>query len=133
MPLGSVTPVLRSFDEAKAKEFYVDFLGFRVDWEHRAAPDLPLYMQVSKDDCVIQLSEHYGDAIPGAALRIETTELEAYHAALNAKLYKYARPGLEDMPWGAREMTVRDPFGNRLTFTSDRPDQADPDFEVHRD
>jgi uncharacterized glyoxalase superfamily protein PhnB len=133
MPLGAVTPVLRIFDEAKAKEFYVDFLGFRVDWEHRAAADLPLYMQLSKDDCVIHLSEHHGDAIPGAALRIETTELEAYHAALNAKRYKYARPGLEDMPWGAREMTVRDPFGNRLSFTSDRPDKADPDFQVHRD
>lgn len=30
-----------------------------------------------------------------------------------------ARPGLEDMPWGSREMSVKDPFGNRLTFTMD--------------
>jgi catechol 2,3-dioxygenase-like lactoylglutathione lyase family enzyme len=35
MGFGKTTPILRIFDEAKAKEFYVEFLGFRVDWEHR--------------------------------------------------------------------------------------------------
>jgi Glyoxalase superfamily protein len=54
--LGTTTPILRIFDEAKAKEF-------------------------SKD-------------------------------------YKYARPGIEAMPWGTRDMSVTDPFGNRLTFTT---------------
>jgi catechol 2,3-dioxygenase-like lactoylglutathione lyase family enzyme len=28
-------PIFRIFDVAKAKEFYVGFLGFQVDWEHR--------------------------------------------------------------------------------------------------
>ena len=36
--LGRITPILRIFDEAKAREFYVDFLGFKVDWEHRFEP-----------------------------------------------------------------------------------------------
>lgn len=27
-------PILRIFDVEKAKEFYVGFLGFSVDWEH---------------------------------------------------------------------------------------------------
>ena len=35
MGFGKTTPILRIFDEAKAREFYVDFLGFKVDWEHR--------------------------------------------------------------------------------------------------
>src|SRR5579872_7604788 len=26
-------PVIRMFDVSKAKEFYVDFLGFTIDWE----------------------------------------------------------------------------------------------------
>ena len=30
MSLSTITPVLRIFDEAKAREFYVDFLGFSV-------------------------------------------------------------------------------------------------------
>jgi hypothetical protein len=31
MGFGKTTPILRIFDEAKAREFYVDFLGFGVD------------------------------------------------------------------------------------------------------
>jgi hypothetical protein len=117
MTFGKTTPILRIFDEAKAKEFYIDFLGFSVDWEHRFEADLPLYMQISKDRCIIHLSEHHGDCSPGSAMRIETDELEAFQKELLAKNYKYARPGIEQMPWG-RDMSVADPFGNRLTFTS---------------
>lgn len=118
MSFGKTTPILRIFDEAKAKEFYVDFLGFRIDWEHRFEEELPLYMQVSKDECVLHLSEHHGDAAPGAAMRIETDELEEFHKEILAKKYKYARPGLKDTPWGSKDMSVADPFGNRLTFTT---------------
>jgi uncharacterized glyoxalase superfamily protein PhnB len=118
MKFGKTTPILRIFDEAKAKEFYVEFLSFRVDWEHRFEEGLPLYMQISKDGCIIHLSEHHGDSSPGAAMRIETEELEAFQKELIAKDYKYARPGIEVMPWGSRDMSVTDPFGNRLTFTN---------------
>src|SRR5262245_16078311 len=118
MGVGKTTPIFRIFDAAKAQEFYVDFLGFNIDWEHRFGADLPLYMQVSKDGCVIHLSEHHGDCCPGAAIRIETTELDAFQKELLAKGYKYARPGIEEMPWGSRDMSIADPFGNRLTFTS---------------
>jgi catechol 2,3-dioxygenase-like lactoylglutathione lyase family enzyme len=106
------------FDVPKAKEFYVDFLGFTVDWEHTFGPGLPLYMQVSRDGCVLHLSEHFGDATPGSAMRIETSDVDAFHAELTAKQYKHARPGIETMPWGTRDMSVKDPFGNRLTFTT---------------
>ena len=118
MTFGRTTPILRIFDEAKAREFYIDFLGFTVDWEHRFEPGLPVYLQLSKDGCVIHLSEHHGDCSPGAAIRIETTELDAFHAELASKKYKYARPGVSEMPWGTRELSVQDPFGNRLTFST---------------
>jgi len=118
MSFGKTTPILRIFEEAKAKEFYVDYLGFRVDWEHRFEEGLPLYMQISKDGCVLHLSEHHGDGSPGAAMRIETNELDGFLRDLQAKPYKFARPAIESMPWGSRDMTVGDPFGNRLTFTS---------------
>ena len=118
MKLGKITPILRIFDEAKAKEFYVDFLGFTVEWEHRFADNLPLYMGLSKDDCVIHLSEHHGDCAPGSAIRIETEDVEVYQQELLAKQYRYARPGIEDTLWGTREMCINDPFGNRLTFTT---------------
>jgi uncharacterized glyoxalase superfamily protein PhnB len=118
MGFGKTTPILRIFDVAKAKEFYIDFLGFRVDWEHRFEEGLPLYMQISRDGCILHLSEHHGDCSPGAAMRIEANELDAFQQELLAKDYKYARPGIEEMPWGSRDMSVTDPFGNRLMFTN---------------
>jgi catechol 2,3-dioxygenase-like lactoylglutathione lyase family enzyme len=38
MRIGRITPILRIFDDAKAREFYVGYLGFEVDWEHRFEP-----------------------------------------------------------------------------------------------
>jgi catechol 2,3-dioxygenase-like lactoylglutathione lyase family enzyme len=119
MAFHPVVPILRSFDEAKAKEFYVDWLGFKVDWEHRFEPSLPLYMQISRGDCVLHISEHHGDGSPGAHIRVKVDELEAFHAEVSAKNYKNYRPGLQDQEWGAREMTVQDGGSNKLTFYRD--------------
>jgi len=33
--IGSSIPVLRMSEEAAAKAFYVNFLGFKIEWEHR--------------------------------------------------------------------------------------------------
>ena len=117
MSLVKTIPILRSFDETKAKEFYVGFLGFTIDFEHRFEPGLPLYMQVSKEGCVLHLSGHHGDCSPGAAIRIETTNIEEFQKQLMEKQYEHARPGIEDMPWHTREMKIWDPSGNRLIFT----------------
>jgi uncharacterized glyoxalase superfamily protein PhnB len=114
--LGAVTPILRIFDTRKAREFYEGFLGFSWDWEHRFEPELPLYVQVSRGATVLHLSEHHGDGTPGTAILVRVTGLEAFHAELLARRYAYARPGIEEAPWGARTVTVTDPFGNRLTF-----------------
>jgi hypothetical protein len=113
-------PTLRIFDSGKAREFYIGFLGFKVDFEHRFEPDLPLFMQISMGDVVLYLSEHHGDCSPGAKIVIETTGLAAYHADLIAKKYGYARPGLVDQPWGATTMTIADPFYNRIEFSERR-------------
>ena len=115
-------PILRSFDEAKAREFYVDWLGFSVDWEHRFEPGLPLYMQVSRNGVVLHISEHHGDGSPGVHVRVEIMGLREFHTELIAKRYKNNRPGLERPEWGGTEMTVIDPVNNRITFA-----EADPE------
>ncbi len=109
-------PVLRIFDEAKAREFYVDFLRFKVDWEHRFEPGLPIYMQVSRGPMVLHLTGHHGDACPGSALFVRMTGIDEFHSELAAKGYGFQRPGIVDTHWNAREVTVKDPFGNRLSF-----------------
>ncbi|WP_439880603.1 glyoxalase superfamily protein [Pontibacter sp. MBLB2868] len=118
MKFESPTPILRMFDEHKAREFYIEYLEFQVDWEHRFAANMPLYMQVSKGNCVLHLSEHHGDCSPGAALRIETPDIVQYHQLLKKKKYKNANPGMESQPWASNEMCIADPFGNRLIFFS---------------
>ncbi|MBC2655017.1 VOC family protein [Pseudomonas sp. MSSRFD41] len=117
MSFGKTTPVLRIFDEAEARAFYLDFLGFHLDWQHRCTHDLPLYMQVSRGECVLHLSEHQGDGSPGAALRIHTDELEDFQQQLLARQLPFTDPRIQAMPWGSLDMTIDDPFGNRLVFT----------------
>lgn len=65
---SKAVPILRIFDINKARQFYVDYLGVTVDWEHRFSEDAPLYMQVSRGGMVLHLSEHHGDATPGSVV-----------------------------------------------------------------
>ncbi len=118
MRIQNVVPVLRIFDYAKAKEFYVDWLGFRVEWEHTFAENMPIYMEVSLGGIVLHLSEHYGDCSPGAKVFLECTGLEAYHRMLTEKNYKYYKPEVKMTPWGGNALVMEliDPFGNRITF-----------------
>ena len=61
-----------------------------------ATPDQPIIERISSLDFI------RGIAIVGI---------------LWANILGYSRPGIEEMPWGSREMSIKDPFGNRLTFT----------------
>lgn len=109
-------PIFRSFDEAKAREFYIGFLGFEVDFEHRFAEDAPWYLGLSRDGFELHLSEHHGDGAPGGRVRVQVSDIDALHAELTARNYKYARPGIHDQSWGQREILIQDPFGNTLVF-----------------
>ena len=112
-------PILRSFSEAKAREFYLGFLGFAIDWEHRFSPGAPLYLQISRAGLVLHISEHHGDACPGSCVFVPIEGIEALQAELIGRDYPNMRPGIEAVPWG-REMIVTDPFGNRLRFCEQR-------------
>jgi hypothetical protein len=116
---SQIVPILRIFDEAKAREFYCDYLNFHVDWEHRFERDMPLYMQVSRLGLVLHLSEHYGDGSPGATVFVRMQGIDELRTELAAKKYKYLRPGVEMAPWNAKTMELIDPFGNRLRLNED--------------
>ena len=112
-----VIPILRIFSVEKAKEFYVDYLGLKIDWEHRFEENMPLYTQVSRGNLVLHLSEHYGDCCPGSTVFVDMTGVEEFHREVTAKNYKYLSPGIEVTPWKAMVMEVIDPFGNRIRFS----------------
>lgn len=110
-----VSPIIRIFDEDKAREFYLGFLGFTLDWEHRFGENFPLYTQVSRAGMTLHLSAHHGDATPGSNVFVTMKGVRAYREELMSKDYAFMKPGVEDMPWGA-VMQVYDPFSNRIRF-----------------
>lgn len=119
--MHEAVPVLRIFSVEKAKEFYVDYLGFQVDWEHRFEDMTPVYMQVSRGNLTLHLSEHHGDCCPGSTVYVWMTGIEEFHQELGARNYKYQRPGLEKTTYGSKCVTVIDPFGNKFRFNEELP------------
>lgn len=115
MAFEQAVPIVRIFDVAKAHEFYLGFLGFSVDWEHRFGERFPLYTQVSRNGLRLHLSEHAGDATPGGNMVVYMKGIRHFHRELSGKRYAYMKPGLEDE--GTRlEVEVIDPFNNRIRF-----------------
>ena len=117
LTIEKTIPLVRIFDEQKAREYYCHWLGFQVDWEHRFEEGMPLYMQVSLGNLTLHLSEHAGDCTPGGKVFLRCTGLRDWHKTIADKNYKYFRPGIEDAFWGGICMYLTDPFGNKLLFS----------------
>lgn len=112
-------PLIRIFDYVKAIEFYVDWLGFSIDWEHRFHDDAPLYLGISLGSLSLHLTEHHGDCSPGAKVFIEGFEnIQEYHRGLKSKEYKYNNLGIGPAFYDPKMLCfeVTDPFGNKLWF-----------------
>lgn len=114
--LQAAIPLFRIFDYELATAFYVDWLGFRIDWEHRFSSTAPRYLQISRDATVLHLTEHYGDCSPGAKVLIHIDDVEDLHRELSTRPNANMNPSVEDAPWQARILQVTDPFGNRICF-----------------
>ena len=121
MRLEPPVPILRIFSVEKAGEFYVDYLGFTVDWEQRATRDTPLYLQVSRSGLRLHLSEHHRDGSPGAAVHLPMRGVHELHAELDAKAYPYLNPRIVRTPFGF-SLELIDPFGNQLRFAEAAPE-----------
>jgi len=119
--MAIVIPVFRVFNYPKTIEFYVDWLGFTLNWQYKPEGS-PFYLQASFRGATIDLSEHHGECSPGGKISIQGMEdLEAWHRLLLDKNYPYMKPGLERVPWkeNTLSVTVIDPFFNRIIFNED--------------
>lgn len=115
--LHRTIPILRMFDVSKAREFYLDYLGFTIDFEHRFHEGAPLFMGIKRDGLTLFLSEHHGDGSPGAHVVVQMTGVDDLHGELASKRYRYMNPAIQEQEWGTRELTVIDPSGNHVTFS----------------
>lgn len=115
LSIGPAIPILRMFDVAVTKRFYVEYLGCTLNWQDGEG-DRPVYMQVSRGDLVLQLSSHHDDGTPGGAVLVATQGVDALHAELRERGYPFLNPGVGPGPGGGREMQLIDPASNRLRF-----------------
>lgn len=125
--LNHAIPIIRIFSVEKAKEFYLDFLGFTLRWEHRFDENAPLYAEIARSDLTLHISEHHGDGAPGTTIFVAMSGIAELHEELSAKHYRYGKPGIESQNWGALTITVTDPFGNCLRFAEADPASRTPD------
>ena len=69
-------PILHIKDYPTAITYYVQWLGFKVDWEFRLEPSFPVYMQISRDGLMLHLSQHQGDNPGGVKCHIDVDDLD---------------------------------------------------------
>ena len=115
-------PIFRIKDYKKAIEFYVEFLGFRVDWEHRFGDSEPVYMQVSNNGLILHLSENerfQTDVI----IFIETNGIKNFRTNLLNENNSNLIPEISTTNWNTKQLELEDPFGNVLRFNENRIDE----------
>ena len=114
---GRAVPILRITSAEDAFDYYIGVLGFTIDWEHRFEPGLPLYVQMSRSDAVLHLSEHAGDGTPGAAVWMAVDDVKGLRDEFLERLTDDGSIGEidRDAPGGPTFEAV-DPFDNVLRF-----------------
>ena len=111
--LESVIPTLAVGDVAAAIDWYVDALGFEEGWRWG---DPPTHAAISLDGFQLHLSAV--DPEPGAGwLYCVVDDVDALHERLVEHGADVGHAP-EDQEWEMREMPVRDPVGNALTFAT---------------
>ena len=114
--INASIPVIRMIDLAKAKSFYLDFLGYQVDWEHKFHETSPTYMQISKGQSVIHLDGHAGKDGSVSNVRVPVSGIESFFDYLKSRdsekrEFELARPRGTSL-----EIYIVDPFDNTITF-----------------
>lgn len=107
---GGVTPVLRVRDAETSAAYYVEHLGFHVNFR------TPGFISVARGKCCLFLCQ--GDqGHPGAWVWIDGVDVDAVYAEYRASGAKI-RHEPTNYPW-ALEMQVEDPDGNVLRIGSE--------------
>ncbi len=104
-------------DVDRAKDFYVNKLGFNADHDQRVSDDLR-FVQLTPPGsaCSIAIGEGLGGTLePGTldVIQVVIPDADAVLAELRAKGVE--AEGVDEQAWG-RFVTLKDPDGNRWTL-----------------
>jgi catechol 2,3-dioxygenase-like lactoylglutathione lyase family enzyme len=108
---GHCTPILRVADLDASLGYYLNVLGFTVDWRERN------FAQVTRGHSSLMLSQ--GDQGHGGTwVYVGVSDADALLSELAPRGALVRHPPT-NYPWGARELHVGDPDGHVLRFGSD--------------
>jgi catechol 2,3-dioxygenase-like lactoylglutathione lyase family enzyme len=104
-------------DQERAKEFYVQKLGFELTRDDDSIPGLH-WVQVTPEDGSTSLTlVDWFESMPAGSLQglvLGIDDLESYCNGLLTRGVEFDRP-LQEQPWG-REAVIHDPDGNMLVL-----------------
>ena len=103
--MTEVVPFLRVADAEASASWYAR-LGFEIEWTHRFAEGLPLFIGIVNDGARIFLSEHTGDARPDTLLYLYVDDIDVVAREFDVDV--------DEAEYGMREIALTDPDGNRL-------------------
>ena len=120
----AIIPTVKCSDIRRSVDFYTGVLDFEVRREWSELSD-PGFAWLTREGDVLHLSSHRGDGVPGQAVVVEVTDIDAlFETYLSRGLKTPGSPdspvheGPTDQTWGTREFYVHDPDGNTLRFTA---------------
>lgn len=121
--LRAVYPILDVRDVDAALRFYVERLGFEVDFRYETDPNN--YAGVRRDGVRLHMQwqeeEHFRKGTAGRLrLRILVDDPDALLAEYRSRNVVTESTAVRDTDWGTREFAFRDPDGNGLIFYRDR-------------
>src|SRR5215471_19900210 len=97
MAIQRVVPALRITNYERSKEFYLDQLGFILEWEHRFEPKFPVFMSVALDGMRLYLTEHSGDCQVGGLVHFVIPDVDAWHREFQQRGVQATEPPNNDL------------------------------------
>ena len=114
-------PVLHVSNVDASIRFYVDRLGFTLEWRFEEAGQASV-AEVDRSDCALILSsqwpEKVGKGLMFVAMNVTPHSRDAEIAAVDALRAEFEGRGVEvrDGNWGYKILVIDDPDGNQLFF-----------------
>lgn len=120
--LKDVIPILDVRDVSRALDYYVQKLGFKIEFRYQEDPDN--YAGVYRDNVYLHMQwQHPDEFEKGTAgrlrFRILVTDPDAIFQEYKDKGIIDEKTQIRDTEWGTREFGIRDLDGNGLIFYRD--------------